>query len=88
MSGNALPLNGMRIYSVFQQGDVEIVEAKLKADSPVAGKQVPQLRLPEECVLITVMHDGRMYLGILIEALFALLLMGKGFMVCALHSLL
>lgn len=58
MIENALPLNGMRIFSVFQQGDVEIVEAELREGSPVSGQQVSQLRLPEECVLITVIHDG------------------------------
>jgi trk system potassium uptake protein TrkA len=61
MIENVLPLNGMRIFSVFQQGDVEIVEAELTEGSPVAGQQVSQLRLPEECVLITVMHDGRIF---------------------------
>ncbi len=56
MIENALPLNGMRIFSVFQQGDVEIVEAELRPDSPVSGRQVADLRLPEDCVLITVLH--------------------------------
>jgi hypothetical protein len=37
---------------------------------------------------ISALVDRRMYLGILIEALFVLLLAGAGFLVCALLSLL
>lgn len=59
MMENVLPLNGMRIFSIFQQGDVEIVEVELGPDSPVAGSRVMDLRLPEECVLITVIQGGR-----------------------------
>ena len=56
---NALPLNGLRIFSIFQQGEVEITEAELKEDSPVAGLPVSRLQLPAECVLIAVIRDGR-----------------------------
>jgi trk system potassium uptake protein TrkA len=62
MIQNALPLNGLRIFSIFQQGEVEITEAELKSDSPVAGLPVSQLRLPAECVLIAVVRDGRIAL--------------------------
>ena len=58
MIENALPLNGMRIFSLFQQGDVEMVEVELASDSPVAGHQVSDLRLPEDCVLIAVIRGG------------------------------
>ena len=58
MIENALPLNGMRIFSFFQQGDVEIVEVEVGEESPIAGALVSELRLPEECVLITLIHDG------------------------------
>ena len=57
--GNELPLNGMRILSLFQQGDVEVVEVELKESSPVTGSAVSRLELPDECVLITVIHDGK-----------------------------
>lgn len=56
---NALPLNGLRIFSIFQQGEVEFTEAELKEGSPVAGLPVSRLQLPEECVLIAVIRDGR-----------------------------
>jgi trk system potassium uptake protein TrkA len=59
MIQNALPLNGMRIFSIFQQEDVEITEVELKDDSPIAGLAVAQLALPKECVLIAVVRDGR-----------------------------
>lgn len=55
---NALPLNGLRIFTIFQQGEVEITEAELKEDSPVAGLPVSQLQLPAECVLIAVVRNG------------------------------
>ncbi len=61
MIENALPLTGMRFFSIFQQGDAEITEVEVKEDSPVAGVAVSQLSLPEECVLITVIHDGRIF---------------------------
>ena len=59
MIQNALPLNGMRIFSIFQQEDVEITEVELKEDSPIAGLAVSKLTLPKECVLIAVVRDGR-----------------------------
>ena len=59
MIQNVLPLNGIRIFSVFQQGEVEITEVQLKADSPVAGRAVAELVLPQECVLIAVARDGK-----------------------------
>jgi trk system potassium uptake protein len=56
---NVLPFNGVRMFSIFQQGDVEITEVELREKSPVVGKTVAELRLPEECVLVTVIHDGK-----------------------------
>ncbi|MBI5498999.1 MAG: TrkA family potassium uptake protein [Deltaproteobacteria bacterium] len=60
MIENALPLNGMRIFSIFQEGEVEIAESELTANSPVVGRAVSQIRLPEECVLIALVHHGKM----------------------------
>jgi trk system potassium uptake protein TrkA len=60
MIENALPLNGMRIFSIFQEGDVEVTESELKNGSPVIGLAVSQLKLPEECVLIALIHQGKM----------------------------
>jgi trk system potassium uptake protein TrkA len=59
MIQNALPLNGLRIFSIFQQGEVEVTEAELREDSPVAGLAVSRLSLPAECVLIAVIRNGR-----------------------------
>jgi len=60
MVENVLPLGGMRTFSVFQEGEVEIPEVELRQELPVTGLTVAQLRLPEECVLIALVHDGRM----------------------------
>ena len=60
MIENALPLNGMRIFSIFQEGEVEIAESEVTAGSPVVGRAVSQIRLPEECVLIALVHQGKM----------------------------
>lgn len=59
MVENVLPLGGMRIFSVFQEGDVEITEAELSDGMPVTGMAVAQLHLPDECVLIALIHEGR-----------------------------
>jgi trk/ktr system potassium uptake protein len=59
MIQNALPLNGLHIFSIFQQGEVEITEAELKQDSPVVGLPVSRLQLPAECVLIAVIRNGK-----------------------------
>jgi len=56
---NALPFSGTRMFSVFQQGDIDITEVELNEGSPVVGRSVAELALPEECVLITVIHDGK-----------------------------
>jgi trk system potassium uptake protein TrkA len=60
MIENALPLDGMRIFSVFQEGEVELTEVELRDGHPAVGLTVMQLKLPEECVLIALIHAGRM----------------------------
>jgi trk system potassium uptake protein TrkA len=56
---NYLPLNGMKFFSFFQREDIEISEVELKENAPASGKNVAALRLPEECVLIAVVHEGK-----------------------------
>lgn len=56
---NFLPLNGMKFFSFFQREDIEISEVELKESAPASGKNVSDLRLPEECVLIAVVHEGK-----------------------------
>ena len=58
MIENVMPLSGMRIFSIFREGDVEIAEAELSDGSPAVGKTVVDLRLPGECVLIAVIRGG------------------------------
>jgi trk system potassium uptake protein len=60
MIENSLPLEGMRIFSVFQEGEVELTEVELRDGQPAVGRTVMQLRLPEECVLIALIHAGKM----------------------------
>lgn len=58
---NVLPSNGMRIFSLFAGGDVELTEVALREDAPVTGIAVAELRLPEECVLISIIRDGSVF---------------------------
>jgi trk system potassium uptake protein TrkA len=60
MIENSLPLEGMRIFSVFQEGEVELTEVELRDGQPAVGSTVMQLKLPEECVLIALIHAGKM----------------------------
>src|ERR671928_268413 len=43
----------------LRKENLEIVEVQIDRDSPVAGKRVETLRLPEGARLISVMRDGR-----------------------------
>jgi len=55
---NVLPSNGMRIFSIFEGGGVELTEVALREDAPATGSAVAELRLPEECVLIALIRGG------------------------------
>jgi len=55
---NVLPSNGMRIFSIFEGGDVELTEVALGDGSAAIGTAVADLRLPEDCVLISLIRDG------------------------------
>jgi trk system potassium uptake protein TrkA len=55
---NVLPSNGMRLFSIFAGGDVDLAEVELGEGAPVTGIAVADLRLPEECVLISLIRGG------------------------------
>ena len=42
----------------LQRGNIEIVEVDLGADSPVLGKKIPQIALPEGALIISIVRDG------------------------------
>ena len=42
----------------LQRGNIEIVEVDLGADSPVLGKRIPQVPLPEGALIISIVRDG------------------------------
>ncbi len=59
MIENVLPANGMRLFTLFSGGDVELAEVELHKGGPVTGLAVSELRLPEECLLISIMREGK-----------------------------
>jgi trk system potassium uptake protein TrkA len=61
MIENVFPSNGMRIFALFAGGDVELTEVLLRDDTPVKGVTVAELRLPEDCVLISLIRDGSVF---------------------------
>lgn len=54
-----LPANGMRLSPIFSQGDVEMAEVQLPEGSPVEGRPLSGISLPEDCLLIAVIRDGQ-----------------------------
>lgn len=55
---NVLPSNGLRLTAIFGQGDTELAEINLGANSPVIGLPLANLTLPENCLLIAVLRNG------------------------------
>jgi trk system potassium uptake protein TrkA len=58
MIEKVLPAKGMRLFTIFSGGDVEVAEVVLREKGPVTGLTVAELRLPEECLLISIMRGG------------------------------
>lgn len=52
-------IDKLKTLAVFEQGHMTVVEIDLAKDSPVIGKNVAGLPLPEECVLIGIIRNGR-----------------------------
>ena len=50
----------VRLFT-FRQGNANLVEMTMPADSPYVGKPVGLIRLPENCALVTILRDGQVY---------------------------
>jgi trk system potassium uptake protein len=46
------------LLAPLQRGNIEIVEVDLGPDSPVLGKRIPQVMLPEGALIISIVRDG------------------------------
>ena len=42
----------------LQKGNIEIVEIDLGPDSPVVGKKIPQMGLPDDALIISIVREG------------------------------
>ena len=51
----------VRLFS-FRQGQANLVELTLPADSPYVGKPVGLIPLPENCALVTILRDRNVYI--------------------------
>ncbi|WP_300680425.1 TrkA family potassium uptake protein [Nocardioides sp.] len=50
----------VRLFT-FRQGNANLVEIVLPADSPYVGKQAGLIPLPDNCALVTILRDGMVY---------------------------
>jgi trk system potassium uptake protein len=50
----------VRLFT-FRQGNANLVELTLPADSPYVGKPVGLIPWPENCSLVTILRDGQVY---------------------------
>lgn len=50
----------VRLFT-FRQGDANLAEMTLPADSPYVGKEVGLVPLPDNCALVTIIRDGQVY---------------------------
>ena len=50
----------VRIFT-FRQGNANLVEMTLPADSPYVGKPAGLIPFPENCALVTILRDGQVY---------------------------
>ena len=50
----------VRLFT-FRQGNANLVEMTLPADSPYVGKPSGLVPLPESCALVTILRDGQVY---------------------------
>jgi trk system potassium uptake protein TrkA len=50
----------VRLFT-FRQGNANLVEMTLPADSPYVGKAAGLIPLPENCALVTILRDGQVY---------------------------
>jgi trk system potassium uptake protein len=50
----------VRLFT-FRQGNANLVEMTLPADSPYVGKPAGLIPFPENCALVTILRDGQVY---------------------------
>ena len=50
----------VRLFT-FRQGNANLVEMTLPANSPFVGKQTGLIPLPDNCALVTILRDGQVY---------------------------
>jgi trk system potassium uptake protein TrkA len=50
----------VRLFT-FRQGNANLVEMTLPADSPYVGKPIGLVPFPENCALVTILRDGQVY---------------------------
>jgi trk system potassium uptake protein len=50
----------VRLFT-FRQGQANLVELTLPADSPYVGKPAGTIPWPENCALVTILRDGKVY---------------------------
>ena len=50
----------MRLFT-FRQGNANLVEMTLPADSPYVGQPTGLIPFPENCALVTILRDGQVY---------------------------
>jgi len=46
------------LLAPLQRGNIEIVEVDLGPDSPVLGRTIPNVRLPQDALVISIVRDG------------------------------
>ena len=51
----------VRLFT-FRQGNANLVELTLPADSPYVGKPAGLIPFPENCALVTILRDGQVYM--------------------------
>ncbi len=54
-----IPIHDLLHLAELEGGEVQIVEAQLDADSPVVGKEVRELELPEGSLIAVLIRDDR-----------------------------
>lgn len=55
--GEVLPIGAL------QRGQIEVIEAEITAQSPVVGKRIADLSLPERVLIVSVLRNGYPLLG-------------------------
>jgi trk system potassium uptake protein TrkA len=58
---NELPINDIKTLSLFQKSDIEIIETELKTCCPVLNLPIRKLDFPEECVLIAIIREDKVF---------------------------